>query len=521
MIIPLLTFGFVVAALVACAARALEPLAGAIGFSKRFIWLGAMALAIALPAWRVYAVASSAPAVALSSVASQSTSIAAPQSAPRNVVGDAIAAIRGGFAGLLDRSSAIVASGLPSGAARYIAAGWLGATAALLLLLLLVERRGRRRTERWPEQRVHGVTVRVSDQVGPVVIGLSQPRIVVPAWLLQRHAEEQRAALAHEQEHVRARDTWVLASGWLAAALTPWNPALWYMLARLRLSVEMDCDARVLRAGFAAREYGELLISVAEHASVIRPGALALSGGPSHLHRRILAMTAPVRRFTPMRFIAAGSVAAIALLAACQAELPTQADVANLDAARASAAAYKYVASRTDTGTVFTVDDVRTTRAAAESLSASEIGSINISRDSARKLSEIRITTLHAYMASGRNDSVHIVAVVPDRDRTGFRIRNRDRDLAAADSAAVAAQAATLESGRASGSRAPAMFIQGNSNSFQGLVLIDGVKSDRDALARLNALDIGSVEVLKGAAAIAKYKDPAAVYGVIRITTKH
>lgn len=49
------------------------------------------------------------------------------------------------------------------------------------------------------------------------------------------------------------------------------------------------------------------------------------------------------------------------------------------------------------------------------------------------------------------------------------------------------------------------------------IVLVDGVKS---SLTDIPAEDIASVEVLKGPAAAKVYSDPAAVNGVIKITTK-
>src|SRR5262249_56789106 len=101
---------------------------------------------------------------------------------------------------------------------------------------------------------------------GPVVTGLVRPEIVVPRWMLQRAPSEQRVVLAHEAEHVRAGDALLLATASAAVILMPWNPALWYMLSRVRLAVELDCDARVLRGGVAAMAYGTLLIDLAEQA---------------------------------------------------------------------------------------------------------------------------------------------------------------------------------------------------------------------------------------------------------------
>ena len=78
-------------------------------------------------------------------------------------------------------------------------------------------------------------------------------------WLLRRAPDEQRIVLAHEAEHVRARDPLLLAAGCAGVALLPWHPVSWWLLARLRLAVELDCDRRVLRRGVAPRVLEKIL----------------------------------------------------------------------------------------------------------------------------------------------------------------------------------------------------------------------------------------------------------------------
>src|SRR5204863_5446483 len=114
--------------------------------------------------------------------------------------------------------------------------------------------------------------------------------IVVPRWVLDRSRDEQRLILAHEAEHVRAGDPILLGAACALVALMPWNPAAWIILSRIRLAIEIDCDARVLRGGVSPQAYGSLLVDVAEHASPLR-FAMALSDRSSHLHQRILAMS--------------------------------------------------------------------------------------------------------------------------------------------------------------------------------------------------------------------------------------
>src|SRR2546428_771335 len=98
------------------------------------------------------------------------------------------------------------------------------------------------------ERALHpaGRAVLVSVNVGPAVAGLWRSQVVLPEWALRLGEGERRLMLTHEDEHVRARDPWLLAAAAAAVVLAPWNPVVWWQVRRLRLVVEMDCDARVL-----------------------------------------------------------------------------------------------------------------------------------------------------------------------------------------------------------------------------------------------------------------------------------
>ena len=70
----------------------------------------------------------------------------------------------------------------------------------------------------------------------------------------------------------------------------PWNVALWWQLMRLRVAVELDCDARVLRDA-DARSYGDLLLEVARpRRRLALMGATAFAERASQLERRIRAI---------------------------------------------------------------------------------------------------------------------------------------------------------------------------------------------------------------------------------------
>lgn len=140
---------------------------------------------------------------------------------------------------------------------------------------------------RWTRRTVRGVPIFVSQRTGPAVVGALSPSIVLPEWVLALDAEQLGLLLRHEQEHRRAGDGRLLAAAELALMLMPWNLALWWQVLRLRVAVELDCDARVLQHA-DARAYGDLLLEVARPArgrGLI--GATAFAERAAQLERRI------------------------------------------------------------------------------------------------------------------------------------------------------------------------------------------------------------------------------------------
>ena len=103
---------------------------------------------------------------------------------------------------------------------------------------------------------------------------------------------ERRLMIAHEREHLAAHDGRAVTMALCAIALMPWNVALWQLVRRLRLAVELDCDSRVLRATPDVKQYGVLLLEVARHTPTGSAMVAALVERPSALRRRIEAMTA-------------------------------------------------------------------------------------------------------------------------------------------------------------------------------------------------------------------------------------
>lgn len=305
------------------------------------------------------------------------------------------------------------------------------------------------------------------------MLGLARPEIVVPRWLLTRSSEEQRLVIAHESEHLATHDALVLAAGTAACALMPWNPAVWFMFSRLRLSVEVDCDARVLRRGVEVQSYGTLLIEVAANAPRLRFGVAALANSPSHLHQRIVAMQHRVPKFARVRAGVATLFAAGALLVACQAEVPTAAEIDRMDVASAEMRARAMGSIAQGDSVTYIVEGNRVSKEDAYKLRAGDIASINVrgAKEAGQNIVFIRkIDGARRTPAPGGEEPIKLVA------------------------------------GKLAAANAP-------------IFLIDGKRSAEADLKAIKRENIETVEVIKGAAAAAQYGAEAA-NGVIVVRTK-
>src|SRR6185437_406457 len=123
-------------------------------------------------------------------------------------------------------------------------------------------------------------------------------------------------------EHRRARDTLLLAACGCAAALCPWNAALWWQLARLRLATEIDCDARVLARGADARTYASVLVAAGERIVAATRFAPAFVERRSLLERRIVAMSPVGGPRRSLHAVTFAFVAALCVAVACAAPAP-------------------------------------------------------------------------------------------------------------------------------------------------------------------------------------------------------
>ncbi len=366
MTLPLLVYALATSAMLALGAAIAQFLLRTSIPGTRFLWASALAGSLLIVAV--------APVRHAEPVEPVATSLSATGEVPGARNTDAT------FASDIPMSiAARLSAALPSWTGRALGVLWATAAVALLGILAVNYRAHRRRALHAPTRVVGGTAVRVSEWFGPAVVGIWPGDIVIPRWLLARPDQEQALVVRHERSHVTAGDPALLFAGCIAAALMPWNPASWYMLARLRLAIEVDCDRRVLREGAAPRAYGALLIELTEATPATRAGAPAFACRTSHLERRIVAMTARPLTHRRTRFVAAAAAAALALVAACQADLPSAAQVESVDANKVEEIVIPRLGI--DAGKlVYVVNGVIVDRDAVMSLDASVIESVGVLR---------------------------------------------------------------------------------------------------------------------------------------------
>lgn len=191
--------------------------------------------------------------------------------------------------------------------AMIISPLWLASSAILVLwgltnavrVALIMHRSRKAKTHR---NTVDGYSVVVTDAVGPATVGILRSNVLLPRWVLALPRIQRQYVVRHEAEHRSAHDARLLFAASLTLLLVPWNLALWWMLRRLALAVEMDCDNRVVAALGNPNAYGELLLKVAQASSrgpSLQPALL----GKGMLERRLIHLVAPEPLRRMQRFL--------------------------------------------------------------------------------------------------------------------------------------------------------------------------------------------------------------------------
>jgi bla regulator protein BlaR1 len=272
MMLAWMAYTITVSALLSLAAFGAEQVAQSRRAAARWIWALAIAASLALPA-------------AVPSVSIPLPTILSHGGAARTVALRELASPVLTPAAWAPRQAAPAAGRFDIDSALKLA--WAVASACMLAGLAGCALYLSWRQRRWAERALAGAKVLVSEDVGPAVVGLLRHRIVVPAWLAGAPAQQQQLVIAHEQSHLAAADPQLLTLALFALVAMPWNLPLWWQWRRLRLAVEIDCDARVLAAGHDLQCYGATLIDVGARQSRFVGAAAAMAASHSALEHRI------------------------------------------------------------------------------------------------------------------------------------------------------------------------------------------------------------------------------------------
>jgi beta-lactamase regulating signal transducer with metallopeptidase domain len=279
MMLQWMAYAALCAALFAGAAACVEYVGASHHRARRGVWAVAIVLSVIVPiASPVRSVGTAAPAL-LTEVAVASAPSPNPQPAQLDII-------------------ALTA--------------WATASLLFAALLLVAHWRTRRVLRGCRCGEIAGRQAFISHDFGPAVVGVFRHHIVVPEWVLALGQSEQQFVVMHELEHARSKDPALALVGVCAVIAMPWNVALWWQLSRLRLAIEVDCDARVValkQSNVVA--YGQLLLCVRERGHSRRHPVLALSHSRSSLAKRLDALLD--RRTRQGR----GQLTGLAMLAVC------------------------------------------------------------------------------------------------------------------------------------------------------------------------------------------------------------
>jgi TonB family protein len=296
-------YAMLVAGLAAVAGLALDYAARVLRIPARFAWLLVLAIAIVSP----FAIPVLQPALADVAATPGESSIVATGPVSAVTLAPSIVDRLSAVAPVLDRVLLI--------AWALLTVVCLARFARSILTL-------RRRRADWIHHEIAGTRLYVTPDIGPAVVALPDSRIILPEWMLSLDADSLATVIRHERQHSIAGDTWLIVGGSLGVAVMPWNPALWFIRRRLRLALEMDCDARVLAEEPHVERYGSLLLAIAQHPRLAPGLAATLTESTSDLERRIHAMTARPPKNPRARALAFAVVGAGMIMLACTVPAP-------------------------------------------------------------------------------------------------------------------------------------------------------------------------------------------------------
>jgi beta-lactamase regulating signal transducer with metallopeptidase domain len=220
---------------------------------------------------------------------------------------------------------------------NWVVVGWM-IGAGLLALLQWWQQHAFVRRLGALQRTPNGAWISEANDIGPVVVGALQPKIVLPADFHQRYtSKEQALVLAHESMHISRRDPLINLTAAIVRSLLWFHPLLHLAIRYFRIDQEFACDAAVLNVHSHDRQHYAYAMLKGQLGGPALPAGCRLdSHAATCLQRRILMLqlSSPNRRRRVLGTLAIGAslVAACTLGTGVQASNPGIQVVGDLDA---------------------------------------------------------------------------------------------------------------------------------------------------------------------------------------------
>jgi beta-lactamase regulating signal transducer with metallopeptidase domain len=170
---------------------------------------------------------------------------------------------------------------------------WLVGAAVAIILTFLAHRRGMASFGGLSASGRQGVVRAERTGLGPAMVGVWRPRLVLPADFEARFSDrEQALILAHEKHHQQSGDTRINGLVSLVCCLNWFNPLVHLAAHLLRVDQELACDAAVVeRFPGERRTYAEALLKSQLVSAPLPLGCTWPSGSSTLLQERLTMLT--------------------------------------------------------------------------------------------------------------------------------------------------------------------------------------------------------------------------------------
>ena len=155
----------------------------------------------------------------------------------------------------------------------------------------------------------------------PFILGIFRPRVYLSSALRER---EMDYILAHESAHLKRKDHWWKALGYLLLCIHWFNPLCWVAYSLLCKDIELACDEKAAKnmTFHEKKEYAKVLLSCAGQRSLVMVCPLAF--GEVGVKERVKSV---LNYKKPTVWIMMATAAVFVILAVCFLTNPTKGDV--------------------------------------------------------------------------------------------------------------------------------------------------------------------------------------------------